>query len=304
PWSSADKRRTAARNRAGQLYALKLEKRALVKELIGFEWDNHADEVWNHDPTLSLTVGFLSDEKATRVQTLLKKYDEAAAAIREEANFVIIDADRARLRSTYDRLLAELSQVLTSAELDEYRLRFQAIRFFFAHDLHFDGVAVTRAELREIARLSQSVRDYNRDDFSDTTLPEAEGGRRLEQFERQLKALLNPGRYADFERARDFNFRETLAFARNENLPPALAINLHNAQRVVEDESARIRSDPALSADQQATALAALETATNQKLRSMLGPQYQKFIDGPGTWAYVVKDQSEPIPMPPVAPAP
>ena len=102
PWQGADQRRKAARSRSAKLNALRQEKRALVKSLLGYEWENYGEEVWNQDLPTSLTLGFLPDDKATQVLSLKDQYTEAAQNVREDANFILIDDDRARLQSLYE----------------------------------------------------------------------------------------------------------------------------------------------------------------------------------------------------------
>ena len=154
PWQGADQRRKTARSRSVKLDALRQEKRALVKSLLGYEWENYGEEVWNQDLRTSLTFGFLPDDKATQVLSLKDKYTEAAQNVREDANFILIDEDRARLQTLYEEFGAETSRLLSPSELDELQLRAQQ-GFLLANDINFDGVTISREELREMVRLSE-----------------------------------------------------------------------------------------------------------------------------------------------------
>ena len=69
--------------------------------MLGYEWDSQANDVWNLDLLTSLTLGFLPDDKVSTVLFLKDKYTEAAQAIREDANYILIDEDRARLQALY-----------------------------------------------------------------------------------------------------------------------------------------------------------------------------------------------------------
>src|SRR6185295_10022477 len=96
PWQNQERRRAGERERATKSAALKAEKRALVKELIGYEWDNHANEQWAEDSTLALLLGFLPDDKPAQLLALAEKYDGLAADVKDQANDILLDEDRAR----------------------------------------------------------------------------------------------------------------------------------------------------------------------------------------------------------------
>ena len=164
PWQGVDQRRKASRSRSAKLNTLRQEKRALVKSLLGYEWDNHANEVWHQDFLTSLTFGFLPDDRAVQVLSLKEQYAEAAQNIREDANFILIDEDRARLQALYEELVAETSRLLDPSEFDELQLRAQQ-GFLIANDIHFDGVTISREELRELVRMSKSFKDMARSEF-------------------------------------------------------------------------------------------------------------------------------------------
>jgi len=294
PWQGTDQRRKASRGRSAKLNALRQEKWALVKSLLGYEWDNHGDEVWNQGFLTALTFGFLPDDKVSQVLLLKDQYAESAQNIREDANFILIGEDRARLQTLYDEFGAEMSRLLNPSELDELQLRAQQ-SFLIAHDMHFDGVAISREELRGIVRLSKSFKDMARDEFvSAPPLSEAEQARRKEAFDAQVKTLLGPGRYADYQRAQDFNFRETFEFTQRNALPQTAAIRIYDARRSAEAQSNEIQKDGNLSPEERAAALAVLKAATMNTVSSVLGGSYHNYLAGPGHWFNALVQPPEP----------
>ena len=294
PWLGADQRRQASRSQAAKRFALRQEKRALVKSLLGYEWDSQANDVWNLDLLTSLTLGFLPDDKVSTVLFLKDKYTEAAQAIREDANYILIDEDRARLRALYAELEADLSRLLDASELDELQLRAQQ-GFLLFNDINFDGVTISRDELRELVRLSKPFKDMARDEFVPDPPPtEAEQARRQAAFEAQVKALLGPGRFADYQRAQDFNFRETFEFTQRNQLPQAAAIRVYEARRSAEAQSNEIQKDGTLSPEERASALAILKAATMNTISSALGGSYHNYLEGPGRWLDALVQPPEP----------
>ena len=294
PWLGADQRRQMSRSQSAKRFALRQEKRALVKSLLGYEWDSQANDVWNQDLLTSLMWGYLPDDKVSEALFLKDKYTEAAQAIREGANYILPDEDRAHLQSLYAGLAADLSRQLDASELDELQLRAQQ-DFLLFNDINFDGVTISRDELRELVRMSKPFKDMAQNEFVlDQPLSETEQARRKAAFEAQVKSLLGPKRFADYQRAQDFNFRETLAFTRQNQLSQAAAISVYEARRNVEEQAAEIQKDGALSPEERAAALAVLKAATMNTISSALGGRYHNYLNGPGRWLDVLVQQPEP----------
>jgi len=288
PWQGADQRRQAARGRSLKLNALRQEKRALVKSLLGYEWGNYSEEVWNQDLLASLTLGFLSDDKVSQVLFLKDQYAEAAQNVREDANFILIDEDRARLQAIYEGLEMDLSRLLGASELDELHLRVQQ-GFLVANDIHFDGVAISQEELRELIRLSKPFKDLARSEFvPDHPLSEAAQMDEKMGFETQVKNLLGQQRFADYQRAQNFDFRETFAFSQQNNLPQTAAIAVYDSRRNAEQQSDEIQKDGSLTADERAAALVVLKAATVNTISSVLGGNYQSYLSGSGHWLEIL----------------
>jgi hypothetical protein len=287
PWQAADQNRQTVRSQSAQKIALRREKRTLVQSLLGYEWENYAELIWQQDLLTSLTLGFLPDDKASQAFTLKNEYNETAQHIREDANYILIAEDRKQLQSLYEKYLGELSRQLDASEYDELQLRAQQ-SFLLANDLHFDGVNLSQLELREIIRYSKSVRDLALNEFvPDHPLSEAEQATRNAAFAIQLQNLLGPQRFADYQRAQDFNFREIFAFSQQNHLPPTVAVQVYESRRNASEQADEIQKDASLSADERATALAVLKAATMNSISSALGGSYQDYLAGSGQWLEV-----------------
>ncbi len=249
---------------------------------------------WNLDLLTSLTLGFLPDDKVSTVLFLKDKYSEAAQAIREDANYILLDEDRARLRSLYAGLETDLSQQLNTSELDELQLRSQQ-DFLLFNDINFDGVTISQDELRELVRLSKPYKDMAQNEFvPDPPPPEAEQARQKAAFEAQVKSLLGPKRFADYQRAQDFNFRQTLAFTRQNQLPQTAAISVYEARRNADEQAGEIQKDANLSPEERATALAVLKAATMNTISLSLGSHFHNYLNGPGRWLNALAQPPEP----------
>jgi len=291
PWQSPDDRRKAMGNQLEKFKNQRHEKRAVVKSLLGYEWEDDAEKIWNQNLLTSLTLGFLPDEKAGQILWLQDDYEPAAQKIREDADFILIDEDRAQLLSLYEKFKTELSGILNLSELDEFQLRAQQ-RFFIVNDIHFDGMTISRDELRQIARLSKSVVDMAQDDFaSPPPLSDDEHTRRMEAFNAQIKNLLGTTQYADYERAQDFNFREIFEFCEQNQLPQTAAINVYDLRKNADTQADEIRRDGSLSENERMIALSVLKLATLNAVSSALSDKYQTYLESSGQWIEAIAPQ-------------
>ena len=284
PWAGAGRRRADAIAQSAISSASRAEKQALLQELLGYEWNIRADDLWNQNYTASLMLGFLSDDKEMQVAALVEKYQGRVGNIRA-VNAVLIDEDLARLQKLYDGLMAEVSRAVNAWELGELEARVQAFYILPGDDIHFDGVAITGAELREIVRASTVLKNEVRNRFlGDENLSEQDQASREADFEQQVEKLLGPGQFADFQRAQDDRFREIYHFTQDHNLPQDAAVRIYEARRAAETEAGRVAADNQLSAADKAAALDALKTTTANAMSSVLGNASGDYFQGPGQW--------------------
>jgi hypothetical protein len=294
PWQGADDRRATDRRRLGEQYALEAEKRALVMELLGYPWDNHADEMWHQEIKLALLLGFLPGDRASQTLALARQYHVAAENIRTAAHNILIEQDRTRLRELYEGLVADVSRILTPAEFEELQLRVQAVGYFPAQ-VHLEGVSLRGPELRELARLTRTVQDVVQTEFtSPRPLLDEEREARIAAFDARLKSLLGPERFADYQRAQDYNFRESFEFARRNQLPDTIAIAIYNARQTAETQATKLKADSSLTSSQQMIALETLKNAIAGRLSTALGERFDDYLAGPGNWLQSVASSTDP----------
>jgi hypothetical protein len=294
PWQGADSRRAADWARLMKQLDLQAEKRALVKQLLGYPWDNHANEIWHQEFKLAMLLGFLTDDQASQTLALAGQCRADTEDVRAAAHDILIEEDRVRLKAFYDNLSASISQLLPPAELDELQLRIQAVGFFPAN-VHLEGVRIEGTELRELARLTRTLQDVVKTEVMGVApLSASERAAREKLFAAQLKSLLGPSRLADYERAQDYNFRESFEFAQRDHLPEAAAVVIYNARQAAETRAAELKADASLTPPQQIEALDALRIATADKLSATLGNGFQDYLDGPGHWLQSLGPAVEP----------
>ncbi|MGN6643444.1 MAG: hypothetical protein ACTHKU_10650 [Verrucomicrobiota bacterium] len=195
PWANADRRRARELEERNRSAAAHEAKRAAVQQLLGYEWDYRSGDIFTRSLNQEMMYGFLPDEKAGKLATLIEKHKLQASAIREAAHQILIPEDFARIRDLQQRVELEAAQFLTSAELEEFKLRAQAVDYLFKGEVGARGVRLSGAEFRELARISRIPQNSFAELISEEKQPSAEDlGRRNREFQQQLEALLGPNR--------------------------------------------------------------------------------------------------------------
>jgi hypothetical protein len=128
----------------------------------------------------------------------------------------------------------EIATVLTPEELENYDLRTSNTANQLRYSLAEFGA--TEAEFRALFRLQSAFDDQYRYVGGGQTLEEQRA--RSDAYKRlsgDIAAALGPARNADYQRATDYNFRQTNALVSRLNLPPETAMSLYAVQKDVEE---------------------------------------------------------------------
>jgi hypothetical protein len=128
-----------------------------------------------------------------------------------------------------------IAQALSPQEFEEYQLRTSST----AQNLRSQLAAfdTTEQEFRSLFKLQSAFDDqYGRL----YTVPTREEMQARSNAQRQLTedvhAALGDARFADYQRATDYNFRQTSALVERLELPPDTALQLYNAQKQFEQQ--------------------------------------------------------------------
>ena len=276
-WETADQRDARQRQRAAKLRALELEKRALIQRLLGAEMSYDVLKELRSDGfatvILDLLLGFTDTAKTDQLLMVfqLRKADaEAHLAVTEG---ILLDEDITQLHALRDRLENDLARVLAPHEMEELRLRVVVLEGQ-NHLSRRNGVNVSGAELREIARLRADTRDVfakmmNIDDELYSEELRAKGDA---AFQELLRRYVGPERFADVERGKDGLFRELFQSTEKLGVAKAALVQAYEARRAAESQAQQIRADHKLSAEERLLLLAALRAQTTQALARSLGP--------------------------------
>jgi len=267
------------------LSVLSREEDALVKQLVGPD-DHAADE--SYVATVRRQFGHeLAPEKLERIQALQTSYGELmmqASAKAQASGGAWLPDDWAKMQQLQAGMRADLAKVLTSDELFEYDLRNSGT----AYQLHNDLAALnpTEAEYRALFPLYQA-RDTQTPMQMGPAAPEAMAARQAadQQMQDQIKAVLGPDRYAEFQQAKSYDYRQTAKVTERLDLPSAATSQVYAVQKDAEQRAQALYNDRTLSAADRTTQLASLSNDATTKISGVLGaPGLDAYRQYAGQW--------------------
>jgi hypothetical protein len=276
-WETADQRDARQRQRDLKLREIELEKRALVRQLLGADWNFAALKELRSDGfatgLIEILFGFTDTAKSDYLFTTHQLAEDDVSAFQSATEGVYLDEDLPKLHALRDGFEAALARGLAPTELEELRLRIAALEGL-EHVQRRNGVVVTGAELREIARLRADTHDVLAKalNMDDELYPDEVRAKGEAAFKELLRRLLGAERFADVERAKDGLFRELFQSTDKQGVSKAALVQAYEARRAAEEQARQIRADAQLSSEERSVLLAALRAQTAQALSRSLGP--------------------------------
>jgi hypothetical protein len=255
--------------------ALKEEKEDLLKELLGDGQEQTAPK--RHPPDPQSQLGFLSEEKQDQVARIYEKYGQLRREMQPQPGQSVEPEGRERLKDLMQQQEADLTQLLTSEEYEEYKLRRSPARQV-VQNLY--GFGPTEQESRAITRLQmdfeEGLRSSNAAGAPDKQVMLAARQHAQKVLDEQVKSVLGEARFREFKRASDPRFQEIYRVAGRYDLPRAVAERVYEIRDAAEQGANRLRANSRLGEDQRLAALEAIEHETERAIAQNLGENGMK----------------------------
>lgn len=259
------------------LRALVREENARLEALLGPDPENGRVAV------LSRMFPHFATEKIAQIVAIVERNDEQANAPRPR---VSTDPDSLRdlTRELEMKLEADLAGVLTPGELEDYQLRFGRVATSLRFDL--EAFDISEPELRTLARLQHAYQD--RVAYSVSQTPEQSRARddAEKALNTEIKAAFGDARFAEYQRAKEYEYREAQKLVTRLQLPAEVTDQLYALRK--EAMAGTRQSDPefrAMSPEERHERMASLATQARQKLPALLGADgYRAYLDNQGAW--------------------
>jgi hypothetical protein len=286
-WQTDDRsNRTEQRDRERKRREVEEEKRALIKELLGIDYESEMAR-WSGRPDEDAwRTGFLSAEKQQAVQALQEKFREMERAafneMRENRGSPEARAKMAALRAQRE---AEMAQLLGPQDYQEYQLR----NSWTARNMR-DSLGSFSPSEDEFRKIFEARKTFD-DQFGFTREGGDEAAREQRQLAQQhldesLRATLGEERYRQYQMAQDDRYREIYDFTVRANLPKETAQAIYDVRQTAEQQRQQLLANQNLPQDQRTATLTQMSDAIKETLKATMTPQaYEQYLrSDDGRW--------------------
>ena len=270
--SSADDAVREASTRRKTLEGLLLEKRQLVRDLLGVDLaedgERYADPSFRGSSADMEAYNFLPAEKRQVLRAVRDKFGPLFQQIADqmEPDGYLSPELRKQQTALFKQAEQEMQQALTPEELEQFQLRFSGTAQGLRNNLA--GFEPSEAEFRRLFALRKAMEEP----FENTDPRDQEVRRQrteaLAKLDQDIQATLPAERYAEYKLSQDRAYREALSFARAWDLPKETAAAVYSIRQTVEK---RLQEIPTDNADQRQAALGAIRVEVEKSLREALG---------------------------------
>ena len=275
------------------------EQTNLLKELLGPDGMPGSEEAQLYQRR---QFGSLSADKLEQLSRIASDYGELRTQIYSAANGVMLAEDREKLSLLEKEQRADISSLLTPEEMENYELRSSSTASILRSQLA--TFKPTEAEFRAIFRATRAAEEQ-----SGSSMPTGltmVGGPNISfrpnqaAVLEQLKSVLTPERYADYQQANDPAYQMINRLVARLELPATVAPQVVTMQQNYMKRATVARTDQSLTPDQRNAQLSAIQQEATMNLTNLLGGQrgLDAYKQYGGQWLQVL----QPRPTNPVSP--
>ncbi len=243
-----------------QLQELEKEQRALVKQLLGVDYRTEMSRYW---------------------------FDDMEQEIYARSKGMLLDEDQEQLRRIQKQREAELAQVLTPEELEEYQLRNSSTANSMRAQMA--GFQPTEEEFRKIFRAQKVFDNEFNQAFDVTDDAQADIKARAQQdaqeaLNDEIKKTLGSQRFAEYQRAQDPDYRTLAQVAGRFDLSSDVVNRVYGMKQEAERQKAALEANTQITDEQRQAALAAIARETERSVAREMGPVFKSYYRSGGNW--------------------
>ena len=259
-----------------EVHELLTEKNRLIAELLGQTQQYDETRIAQRNQ-----YGDLPQEKLDRLQAITSDYGNLQSKIYVDANGVMLPEDREKLALLEKEMRADVAQILTPQELEEYDLRSSRTANQLRSQLTI--LNPTEQEYRALVKLQL---DFDRRQSAASGTPSVSSLASGQQLQAQIQAALGPERYAAYQQATDPGSQQLNRLVLRLDLPISAAQQVTNVQKDVQQRATTLVQQADLAPDQRSAQLAALAAEATKKISSALGGQrgFDAYKQYGGAW--------------------
>ncbi|MBA4148209.1 MAG: hypothetical protein H0X66_08835 [Verrucomicrobia bacterium] len=282
-WWRSDSEGSELSQRQQSLEALERERRLLLTELLGLDWETRETE---DDPAVSSGIylagpvlGNLSEEKKESVYGIAARARSQIQDYIETQEFLGQPVDPVQLGRLRQEMRTELAQVLNPRQMEEFLLRYSETAEEMRREMR--GLDLSPDEFRNIFRIRDPLEQELAMLGGAASTGAAGRVRTLQdQMDAAIRQAIGPERYIEYKLNEDPAFQETRAQADRLGATPEAMFSIYEINQETREEEQRIRNDASLSPEQRIEALAVTQAEQQKALQRILGPEgFQRWQD-------------------------
>jgi hypothetical protein len=269
--------------------ALNREKRALLTELLGVAPEEKADILAGAASQLETMFDFLPAEKRSKVfeamqdmQTKMQKAMKGGTPDPDDIRKVMKESE------------AALAGILSPEELMDYNLRFSMTANVMRTQIA--GFEPSEKEFLDLFKMRKEYDDEYGMGFggSQSKAEKEKSEAAKKELNAKIKEMLGDDRYADYERAQDWNFQQLNRIAEKNELGTGAAIKVYDMKKTAEDQAKKVRDDKSLDKDQRTLALRGIRTETENSIRTVFGQKGWESYENNAWWLKNISPDPKP----------
>lgn len=248
-----------------QIDRLELEKKALVKGLLGVDYDAEVEKLVSKEITEpDLYLDFLSLEKQKQVKQIIEDYKSKNIAFIQRCKGIYTHKDEQELKQIEEDKNKALAAILSPDELNEFNIR----NSDKAKELRdsFGRLDITEFDFRQIYQASIAFDEKINNLKNDS---DKEGA--FHEYEEQLKRILGDERYKKYEMLQSVDYEYLMSFKERFNIPEETVQKVYDYKQALKTELNGIATDESLNYQQRSNIVVALMMETEKTLRNLMG---------------------------------
>jgi hypothetical protein len=274
-WETDDKRKlkqAQIEDRDQQLAAIDKELPAVLRELLGINYERELNKYFVDADEDDRRLAFLSEDKRAQVLSLRGQFEGKRERILYSVQNGKPSASEIEQLRQIDREQDEaLAQVLDPKEKEDYELSTSPTADRLRQQLI--GFNPTEAEFRDLFNKQKAIDDaYEFEDTSDPTVSAAKASDEAEAMA-AFKGSLAGDRVAQFDRSQDPDYQNLTLLSARYDLPDNAAETLLEMRQEAEEEKQKLLSNSDIPPERVEVALQAIQAETEKAARATLGEQ-------------------------------
>jgi hypothetical protein len=274
-WETNDKRKLKQpqiEERDKQLAAIDKELPAVLRELLGINYERELNKYFVDADEDDNRLAFLSEDKRSQVLALRDQFEGKRERVLYDAQSGKPSVSEIEQLRQIDQLQDEaLAQVLSPAEKEQYELSTSPTADRLRQQLI--GFNPTEQEFRNLFDKQKAIDDaYEFEDTNDATVIAAKASDEAAMMA-AFKGNLIGDRVAQFDRSQEPEYQNLTLLSAQYDLPADAADTLLDMRQAAEAEKEKLLSNKDIPPERVEAALEAIQAETEKTARATLGDQ-------------------------------